>query len=463
MAGKRKDRGVWEDSFEDISSFSQNSAKPDPIKPSRTDSSRRPSGRPQAGGRRPEPEWEFPEWEIPDRVRRPGPARTSSPKRDRPAPSNRPDRRPPPRKRVKKQMGPGARRAVTALTVLVMAAATILLAIFLLFKVSDIQVTGDTIEGCQNADILETCGYHIGDNLVFLSTRSAEKRLEEQFPYVGEAKISRRFPNTIEIHLTAARVSACVSAGGGWLCLSEAGKILENRDQPLEGVLQITGLSPLDTEPGQMLRMEDEDAESACRTVLTALADLSASEDFSGLDFSGFTLLDFSDLSQIRLFYKNRVEFQLGSILDLEYKVGLGCTSLQKMETEGMGSGETGILDLSDAGDTKKAIFTAGKITLPNTQAAAQAEPQPQNGTPDKALPAASSESPRGEVVPDTPYTGEAPKDSGGEEGESEGEGGEEAGGTETGWEGEEGEGEGGGEEETGENDGGEEETGEGE
>ena len=61
--------------------------------------------------------------------------------------------------------------------------------------------------------------------------------------------------------------------------------------------------------------------------------------------------------------YQDRIEFQLGSALELDYKIELGCRALEKLEP-----GERGILNLAYANDTKRAVFTAGEIGLAPAQ-----------------------------------------------------------------------------------------------
>lgn len=463
MAKKRKNSGMWEDDFEDISSFSQNDP---PLRTAPAPERRAPRLVENRPSRPPAPDWEIPEWELQSRRSREGQRRTS-PRRPNPE-GDRPGQRrerpaPQPRKRSGKPMGAGARRIMVALTVLVMAAATALLAVFLLFKVSDIQITGDVIEGCENADILAVCGYQTGDNLFFISTRSKEKLLKEKFPYIGEAEITRHLPGTLEIKLTKAKAAACLSSGGSWLLVSEGGKVLEKRGEPVSGVLQVFGLTLPELEAGQTIQLKEpkkqepdesgpasSGAESssaskegqlkqeqaaeqkaygaytAYQTIISTLNELSASEDFGGLDFSGFTTLNLSDLSDIRLVYQERIEFQLGSALELYYKVRLGCTAAKELS-----AGEKGVMDLTYAHETKRAFFTAGAIAPSVSQAAGQQ----QNGGAQQASPSPSpspkADDPRNEGIPDKPFTGEDNDTDGGDgtDGEDGTDGGDDTGG----------------------------------
>ena len=398
-------RGVWKDDFENISSNTQGAPRrPDYIEERiRQDEERRRAARrrqrelrnapPQQARRKP-PEniSELPRWETPQQ------RRTSPPAQNR-APYD--------RKKVKRKMAAGARRLLLGMSLIVMAVVTVVLAIFLLFKVDEIQVTGDVIEGADEAQIIEISGCEPGDNLFFLSSGSLSRRIEEELPYVRKAKIVKHFPSAVEIQLTSAQVAASVYGDGGWLYVNEDGKILEKRDTPQDGVMQIMGLSPSQTQPGKNLSVENEELQAAYQAILSALSEVREDETgaYGGLNLNGFTLLDMSDLSAIRMFYENRVEFRFGSALELEYKVKAGCRFLLEMTTR-----ETGVMDLSSAGDTKRAYFTPGELAIPTAPASGTPVDPGQADDPVPSVPAQSdpepSTSPRDEGIPAAPYTG---------------------------------------------------------
>ena len=169
---------------------------------------KRPSGRDPLAGEtfigisaHSQPQGRGPQARPPARRRPPGP----------PEGPGRPRREPP--RKGHKPLGKTARRVTLLLAVLAMAAVTALLCVFLLFKVADIQVTGDLVYSQE--EVLALCDYAIGDNLLFAPTQSQEERLESQLPYVEDAEVIKHFPNTLEIRITAAQTAASVSSGGG--------------------------------------------------------------------------------------------------------------------------------------------------------------------------------------------------------------------------------------------------------
>lgn len=455
MARDKRNDGMWEEGFfEDISSDSHRSPQPfekGPVqRPAEDRRGRQPqrrserdveNGRESRPARRRSQQWEIPQWDVPppERVRGTSRSRTSGGERPKgPGPERRPQASGPRKKRrPKKPLSNGARRLMVAFTVLIMAAVTVLLAVFLLFKVSEIQITGDLADGYQEADVLEICGYKVGDNLFFLSTKDKERKLKEQMPYIEDAQIIRHPPGTLEIRLIRAEVASCVSYGGEWLYTSAGGKILEKQKSPQNGVIQVFGLELPEAVVGREIWVDEPteelpevssgsensrearkaeeirealNAHNACvayRAVLKRLVELEATGDF--------TLLDLSNLSNIRLIYQDRVEFLLGNAMELEYKIGLGLTSVEKWEQEQSGVKARGVMNLATAAETKRAYFTEGEIGGPPTaqEPGGQVSSQPEGDTSsDSQSGGEPSSSPSGndgyrdEGIPDSPFTG---------------------------------------------------------
>ena len=361
---------------------------------------KRPSGRDPLAGEtfidinahsRSQPGGPGPQGRPPARRRPPGPPGGSG---------RRPPRREPPRK-GRKPLGKTARRVTLLLAVLAMAAVTALLCVFLLFKVSSLQVTGDPVYSQE--EVLALCDYALGDNLLFAPTQSQEERLESQLPYVEDAEVIKHFPNTLEIRITAAQTAASVSSGGGWLYVSSQGKILELGAEPAAATMQVTGFVSTATQPGQYLQAEDATALSALQEILTALTDREM--------ITQCTRLDLTDLYDIRLWYQDRVECKLGSTAGLTYKLDFAYDALINPTTENrVGDKETGVLDLSYAADAHKAGFVAGPVDPEGSASSAAASSTPEGEGTDTADGTSGdttgdTSGGRGDDIPDSPFT----------------------------------------------------------
>ena len=362
---------------------------------------KRPSGRDPLAGEtfidinahsRSQPGGPGPQGNPPARRRPPGP----------PGGPGRPRREPP--RKGHKPLGKTARRVTLLLAVLAMAAVTALLCVFLLFKVADIQVTGDPVYSQE--EVLALCDYAIGDNLLFAPTQSQEERLESQLPYVEDAEVIKHFPNTLEIRITAAQTAASVSSGGGWLYVSSQGKILELGAEPAAATMQVTGFVSTATQPGQYLQAEDATALSALQEILTALTQREM--------ITQCTRLDLTDLYDIRLWYQDRVECKLGSTAELTYKLDFAYDALINPTTENrIGDKETGVLDLSYAADAHKAGFEAGPVDPAGSASSAAASSTPEGEGTDTTGDTTDGTSGttgetsggRGDDIPDSPFT----------------------------------------------------------
>lgn len=317
----------------------------------------------------------------------------------------------------RRPMGRKAKVFLYGFTFLSALVGTALLCIFLLFRVSEVQVTGDVVY--EEGVILEACNFQKGDNLVFLPASAREKELTRKFPYIEKAKIVRRLPGQVEIQITAAKVGSSVAVGDSWLYVSEGNKILEQRDEPAQGVMQVIGLTPKSTESGTLLNTgEEEEAESglyqagdAYRVIMKKLVELGMVDQF--------TRLDVSDPYNIVLWYQNRIKFLMGSSVDLGYKTEFGCRTVS--DESYIGLQEMGVLDLSLASDVKRSSFTAQTASefqqdtgistpAPNPDEDSSASSGSSPDDTDSSLPegdSGSSESDRGAGIPDSAFTGD--------------------------------------------------------
>ncbi len=298
-----------------------------------------------------------------------------------------PPRRPQPRKR-RPPMKKGLRRFLMVGAIAVMLAATCFLAVSLLFKISEITVTGDLVY--QTEDILNLCNYEIGDNLFFVTTKDREEKLKAQLPYIADVEIRRHIPGTLEIHITGTQVACCIFAENLWLYVSVDGKILEMQGEPREGVMRIEGIVPQNPQVGGQVQLEDQGAQEAYSAILRKIVELGA--------WGEFTRLDITDPYNIVLWYQDRVLCKLGGGAELDYKVEFGYKLFQKGY---VGPEETGILDLTYA-DVRRAGFTSQPVD-PASPASIAPEGEEGQGEPSSDMEEEEGGEGRGDDIPDEP------------------------------------------------------------
>lgn len=306
--------------------------------------------------------------------------------------SSRSAREAPPRKR-KKHMSLFKRRLLIVLAVLGMLAGTIFLAESLLFRVTEVRVTGDPVYA--EEDILKICGFKTGDNLLLIPASDRERRLESQLPYIAKANITRKIPGTVQIEITAAKGLCCIEAQGQWYTVAAGGKVLESGAGPREGLMQVLGVTPRSARVGEKLELDEEEVSSV---FMELLGTISALCEEGRNPAEEFTKMDLTDLYNIRIWYQDRVECVLGSSSQLEYKLRWGYGNLTDPD-DGIGPEERGVLDLSYLPTKKRSYFTPSEGSTTGTPT-----PAPDGTVPDQ--PAATPEPGRGSDIPDAPFTG---------------------------------------------------------
>lgn len=280
------------------------------------------------------------------------------------------------------------RRLLIVLTLFGSLLLTAVIAIFLVFKVDAVELTGDQLYS--EADVMQACNYHIGDNLFFLSTTDKEQLLPEKLPYVGKAKITRKIPGTIVIQLTAAKPACQFENGGQYVLVDETGKVMDMKAEATAGVMLVTGTEPGNQRYGKPFVLADAEKLSAYQQILAKLIAENAVADVTGLDFT--------DVHNISMVYQDRITMKLGGVADLDYKLRFGLSTVR----DNISSVKKGTLDLSLAPETGKAPFSENLSQNQGTEESAQ-----NNGgeTQEKTYSFASNPG-RGRDIPDKPYTG---------------------------------------------------------
>ncbi|MBE6836657.1 MAG: FtsQ-type POTRA domain-containing protein [Ruminococcus sp.] len=182
---------------------------------------------------------------------------------------------------------------------------------FVFFRISEIEISGATYY--ENESILYASTVRKGDNLFRTDIKGVEERLSKMMVYADEVKVRRKLPSRLEITVTEAVPKYNLLQDGRYFVVSESGKILENdKIAPHENLLVVEGFEIKDTTPGAKLESED----NLKAKILNELTG-----NLEKMKFDGILKIDLSDRTDIRLFYKNRIEIRIGSSMDIPYKL----------------------------------------------------------------------------------------------------------------------------------------------
>lgn len=111
---------------------------------------------------------------------------------------------------------------------------------------------------CSKEQVIALSGLEEGKNILFeISVSDAEKKLLED-PYIKEAEIRRKLPDTLKISVRERTEYAAVPYGTEYVLIDCEGIVLSKTDTPPELPL-IDGIEIKKIEPGKLLETEKDD------------------------------------------------------------------------------------------------------------------------------------------------------------------------------------------------------------
>lgn len=194
-------------------------------------------------------------------------------------------------------------------------------------------------------EVIASTGVTEGQNLLLVNAKSIEENLYSLYPYVEKIKLRRIFPTTAEISITEATVRYSIAYNGGYVYISQYGKLLDNRTEKEANSILLVGGGITDNDG--YLKFNDEYQQQAYEEINTCLNE-------RGDEISKITRIDISDVYNIKLLYDGRVLMNIGGISDLRYKLNFG---LQIVMGSGISDTEYGTLDLTLSKENNRAYF----------------------------------------------------------------------------------------------------------
>ncbi|MBR6337131.1 MAG: FtsQ-type POTRA domain-containing protein [Ruminococcus sp.] len=213
------------------------------------------------------------------------------------------------RKRIKLDIPP---RIVYAFGITAALVVVVIMAFTLFFNVKQAE-----IQGCElytYDQVLLMSGVNNNTNLLRMNTDVVEKRLVQGLPYIEEAKVTKRFPDSIDIELTPATQKANIDDDGRYMVISSQGVVLEtDRKAPVAGLPTIKGFEPENgIKPGDEMKSKDNLKAKIVKTLLDTI---------DKLGFDKISDIDLTDRTNIVLRYDDRLDIYIGSSYDMEYKL----------------------------------------------------------------------------------------------------------------------------------------------
>ena len=184
------------------------------------------------------------------------------------------------------------------------------LSLTVFFNITVISVAGDT--RYDSEDIIDASDVLIGDNLFRLIGSDVKDNIVSEFPYIEDVKIQRVLPEELVIKVTECEPAVTVEREDEYLLLSDKGRMLEEISVLPEDSARIIGFAAESMQPGDWLSKDDNERFELLLQMLQIM------EQYGLQDIA---VMDMRDMLNLRLLYDGRMDIQLGSSADIEYKL----------------------------------------------------------------------------------------------------------------------------------------------
>ncbi len=214
-------------------------------------------------------------------------------------------------------------------------------------------------------DIIRASGLFVNQSLLAVNKVQASNSVLQQFPYLDYVEVKNTSFSTVCIRVAEAEVLAALQLPQDWLIIGRNNHILEQvtaEDLPAD-LPRILGAAPAQTTLGSDAL--DERSLRICTTVINAA---------EANELEGLTAIDITEKTDLRLWWKDRVELMLGNESNLSAQV-TAFTRMLPTLIEKNGETVAGQLDMTSYADDKsendRAVFTPAdmlKKPLSDTQ-----------------------------------------------------------------------------------------------
>ena len=203
------------------------------------------------------------------------------------------------------------------------------LSLTVFFNISEIQITGTKQYTAQ--DFMVDTDVTLGNNLFRINTEQLEKQVLEQNVEFDSVSVTRSFPDGLTVKITPAETACACYYQNQYYYVSESGRLLKINESYAEdsGIPLVGGVDLSAYRTGDFVA--DSDAYIPVLRLFRTL---------KKYGFDGITAVNFSPIGEITFCYQNQITVQVGTTVELEYKLQI----VKKVIDEYV-EGQEGIID----------------------------------------------------------------------------------------------------------------------
>lgn len=243
--------------------------------------------------------------------------------------------------RGRKKKGEGARifLSVVLLCVLI---GIVVFSLSMFFYVREIEVRGN--ERYSTEEILSVVDVEGGENMFKVKTSDIRRAIEENFHYIKNVRVQKRFPSTILISLGETKVECCMRILDRFFFLDRDLKILEITSAEGEISLPfVNGIGYNEEKAGEYLHEENKTKKDALAEIINSLTEHGLLERVDKINIL--------DEYSIALLYEGRIEVLLGNYTQIKEKLDFFNAIKERIHES-----DSGVLNISNP---KRATFNS--------------------------------------------------------------------------------------------------------
>ena len=229
------------------------------------------------------------------------------------------------RKTVRKQRN--RHLLATAVLVVILLAILVFISLKVLFIVRHVEMQGS--ERYTQAEIINYCAVPLEENIFKIDTATLEQNLPLEFTYVESARVQRKLPDKILVTITDSIPT--------YYGINYEGQ-LETYTIYSQGFKQLTTQAAA---PAGLMGIDADLSDAVSKETLDSII-----EKLSQSGYTGVTMIKVNSTGDISLIYDNRVQINLGTVLDIDYKLKMSFYVINNELTET----DRGVIDSTQAG-----------------------------------------------------------------------------------------------------------------
>lgn len=220
----------------------------------------------------------------------------------------------------------------------IMTIVCVTLSLTVFFNIAKLNTSGSSVYSSEQ--ILAAVNARKGDNLLRLNVGKLESQALETLTSAESVEIKRHFPDQLDIIVTDGDPVLQVSFGGMFYQFTESGRLIGVTETAAVDGQVVEGPDPTGLEVGQYMEglgKEQQDSFSTWRTIRDAIYNYSI-QDISAMQLT--------DPLQLRVYYQNRIEINLGTLTEMDIKIATLKSILY--DSGSVGVDEMGVIDLTN-------------------------------------------------------------------------------------------------------------------